>query len=83
MVEKICKCCGKPFIAETNRKRLCDSCKEHNRKEHATTYMKKYTEEKRHAVNIAEEDYTFLKKMAKISNMSVAKVIHIMIKEYE
>lgn len=79
---KICKC-GNTFETDNKRRRLCDDCKAKNAKYHSTVYMKKYKEEKRHSVNITEEDYTFLKKMAKISNMSVAKVIHVMIKEYE
>lgn len=38
MVEKICKNCGKPFIAEDNRRRICDTCKEEYTKKHSVRY---------------------------------------------
>jgi hypothetical protein len=38
MVEKICKNCGKPFITEDNRRRICDTCKEEYTKKHSVRY---------------------------------------------
>ena len=38
MVEKICKNCGKPFIAEDNRRKICDTCKEEYTKKHSVNY---------------------------------------------
>ena len=82
MVEKICKSCGKPFIAETNRKRLCDSCKEHNRKEHATTYMKKYIKDNCHHLVISKEDNEILEKISANTKMSKAKIIHVLLENF-
>ena len=45
--------------------------------------MKQYTKEKRHQLSISEEDYSYLKLIAKVSHMSIAKVIHLMIEEYK
>lgn len=83
MIKKICTQCGKEFTADNNRKRLCEECKAHNKKIHATEYMKQYKKEKRHHLSISEEDYSYLKLMAKVSHISVAKVIHLMIEEYK
>lgn len=80
---KTCKQCGKEFIADNKRKRLCDDCRVHNRKIHDTIYMKQYTKEKRHHLTISEEDYSYLKLIAKVSHVSVAKVVHLMIEEYK
>ena len=41
---KICKYCGKPFEAETRYRRVCDICKEQNRKKIWDGYYKKYIE---------------------------------------
>lgn len=38
MITKTCKQCGKPFIAEDNRRRICDTCKEEYTKKHSVRY---------------------------------------------
>ena len=83
VIKKICKQCGKEFTTDNNRKRLCDDCRTHNRKIHATVYIKQYSKEKRHHLSISEEDYSYLKLIAKVSHISIAKVIHLMIEEYK
>ena len=79
MFEKICKCCGKPFIAETNRKRLCDNCRKLNREKHAKEYCVKYRKERKWAVSINKEDNELLEKISSACGLSKAKIIHAMI----
>ena len=81
MVEKICRCCGKLFIAETNRKRLCDSCRKLNREKHAKEYCVKYRKEKRQSVLISKDDNKLLEKISSVCGMSKTKIIHAMIVE--
>lgn len=38
MFEKTCKNCGKLFITDNNRKRVCDTCKEEYTKKHSVSY---------------------------------------------
>ena len=38
MAEKTCKNCGKLFITDNNRKRVCDTCKEEYTKKHSVSY---------------------------------------------
>ena len=82
MVKKICKCCGKPFIAETNRKRLCDTCREHNREKHAKEYCVKYRKERKWAVTIDKEDNEILDKISSTTGMSKTKIIHILLENF-
>lgn len=81
MVEKICRCCGKPFIAETNRKRLCDNCRKLNREKHAKEYCVKYVKEKRQVISITKEDNDILETVSKVTKLSKAKIIHLLIQE--
>ncbi len=81
MVEKICKCCGKPFIAETNRRRICNTCKKLNREKHAKEYCVKYRKERKWAVSIDKEDNEILEKISSVCGMSKTKIIHAMIVE--
>jgi len=78
---KICKQCNQVFSTDNSRIRLCDSCKEHNRKEHATTYMKKYIKNNRHHLVISKEDNEMLEKISSVCGISKAKIIHAMIVE--
>ena len=81
MVEKICKCCGKPFIAENNRKRICDSCRKLNREKHAKVYAANYRREKRQSILISKDDNEMLEKISSVCGMSKTKIIHAMIVE--
>lgn len=81
MVEKICKCCGKPFIAETNRKRICANCRELNREKHAKVYTANYRREKRQSILISKDDNEMLEKISSVCGMSKTKIIHAMIVE--
>lgn len=81
MFEKICKCCGKPFIAETNRRRICNTCKKLNREKHAKEYCVKYRKERKWAVSIDKEDNEILEKISSVCGMSKTKIIHAMIVE--
>lgn len=83
MFEKICKCCGKPFIAETNRRRICDTCKEHNREKHAKEYCVKYRKEKRQSILISKEDNELLEKISSACGLSKAKIIHILLENFK
>ena len=79
MVEKICRCCGKLFIAETNRKRLCDSCRKLNREKHDKEYCVKYRKEKRQSVLISKDDNKLLEQISAVCSMLKTKIIHAMI----
>ena len=81
-IEKICKCCGKPFTAETNRKRLCDNCREHNREKHAKEYCVNYRKEKRQSILISKEDNDILEKISASTKMSKAKIIHVLLENF-
>lgn len=81
MVEKICKCCGKSFIAENNRKRLCDKCRKLNREKHNKVYAVNYIKEKRQSLLISKEDNELLEKISSVCGMSKTKIIHAMIVE--
>jgi len=81
MFEKICKSCGKPFTTDNNRKRLCNTCKEHNREKHAKEYCVKYRKEKRQVISIAKEDNDILETISKVTKLSKAKIIHLLIQE--
>ena len=82
MFEKICKSCGKPFTTDNNRKRLCNTCKEHNREKHAKEYCVKYSKEKRQAISIAKEDNDILEKISASTKMSKAKIIHVLLENF-
>lgn len=81
MIEKICKCCGKPFTTDNNRKRLCDTCRKLNREKHAKEYCVKYRKERKWAVSINKEDNELLEKISSVCGISKAKIIHAMIVE--
>lgn len=81
-VEKICKCCGKPFIAETSRKRLCDSCRKLNREKHAKEYCVKYRKERKRGIAINKEDNEILNKISSTTGMSKIKIIHVLLKNF-
>jgi hypothetical protein len=80
---KICKQCNQVFNTDNSRIRLCDSCKEHNRKEHATTYMKKYHKDNCHHISISKEDNELLEKISANTGISKAKIIHILLENFK
>lgn len=79
MIKKICRCCGKSFIAETNRKRICDNCRNINREKHVKEYCVKYRKEKRQSILISKDDNELLEKISSVCGMSKTKIIHAMI----
>lgn len=83
MITKTCKQCGCIMTVTNNRIRLCDSCKAHNRKEHATTYMKKYHKDNRHHLVISKEDNEMLEKISSACGLSKAKIIHILLENFK
>lgn len=78
---KVCKQCGNTFETENNRKRLCDDCKAQNKEKHAKEYCVKYRQENRRHVSVEKEDYIMLKNIAKVSKMSITKVVHLLLTE--
>ena len=82
MFEKICKCCGKPFIAVTSRRSVCDTCKTLNKEKHAKEYCVKYTKEKKWSITIDKEDNKILEKISSITGMSKTKIIHVLLENF-
>lgn len=82
MFEKICKCCGKPFTTDNNRKRLCNTCKEHNREKHAKEYCVRYSKEKKWVISIDKEDNKMLEKISSTTGMSKTKIIHVLLENF-
>ena len=82
MIEKICKCCGKPFTTDNNRKRLCDTCRKLNREKHAKEYCVKYRKERKWAVTIDKEDNELLEKISANTKMSKTKIIHVLLENF-
>ena len=82
MVEKICKNCGKPFIAEDNRRRICDTCKEEYIKKHSKEYCVKYRKERKWVITIDKEDNAILEKISSTTGMSKTKIIHVLLENF-
>lgn len=80
---KICKQCNHVFNTDNSRKRLCDTCREHNREKHAKEYCVKYRKEKRQSILINKEDNEMLEKISSACGLSKAKIIHVLLENFK